>query len=50
MKKYIVIGLITMLVLALVVTAKPKNDGFSIPSHAVEVAPGVFSLGQALDQ
>jgi len=50
MKKYVVIGLMIMLILALMVTAKPKETHkISLPSHAKEISPGVFSLGKAID-
>ncbi len=59
MKKYLILVGFVILVfsVALVLAAKPDfTDGVkpfgrtvSIPAHAVEVAPGVFSLGVAVD-
>ncbi len=59
MKKYLVFGVFVMLVLSvgLVLASKPdSNQGngkekvISIPDSAVEILPGVFSLGKSIDK
>jgi hypothetical protein len=56
--KLILIGILVMLVFAIGVAAKPNLTPVNplegratmvIPAHAVKVAPGVFSLGMAID-
>lgn len=55
MRKLIVLGLLTLIAMSgLAIAAKPANTPkgrgvVSIPAHAREVAPGVFSLGTAID-
>ena len=51
MKRRILTGLVVLLIAAgLVLAAKPTaQKGFSLPANAKEVAPGVFSLGVAVD-
>ncbi|GAG80347.1 unnamed protein product, partial [marine sediment metagenome] len=64
MKKYITLGLVITLVFSVGLVSAVKPDLASlpttvnpsegqatvvIPAHAVEVAPGVFSLGTAID-
>ena len=60
MKKYLVLGLVAVLVfsIVLVLAAKPdftekthpSGKMVAMPAHAVEVAPGVFYLGKAVDK
>lgn len=63
MKKYLTLGLFIVLVFSVgvVLAAKPDSTPHKanpsgghptvvIPAHAVEVAPGVFSLGRAIDK
>jgi len=61
MKKYLIIGLLLLVSVGLVFavkpdfTHKPSNPSngratLAIPSHAMEVSPGVFYLGKALDK
>jgi len=60
MKKYLVLGLVAVLVfsIVLVLAAKPdftekthpSGKMVAMPAHAVEVAPGVFYLGKAIDK
>ena len=59
MKKYLIFGLLVAVVLSVsvVLAAKPNSTErtnpssrtISIPTHAVEVAPGIFYLGTAMD-
>ncbi len=55
MKKYLILGLLIVFSAVLVLAAKPEvnpSGGHAtafIPAHAVKVAPGVFSLGEARD-
>jgi len=61
MKKYLILGLLLLISVGLVMavkqdfTPKPANPSngratLAIPSHAMEVSPGVFYLGKALDK
>jgi len=61
MKKYIILGLLLLISVGLVFAVKPDftpkpanipkgHATVTIPSHAVEVTPGVFYLGKALDK
>jgi len=59
MKKHIILGTLALLFsVVLVLAAKPDftektnpaGRTVSIPAHAVEVAPGVYSLGKAIDK
>ena len=60
MKKYLLFGIITLVFSVVVLAGKPDTSlipatntkagvSVTIPKHAVEVAPGVFSLGTAID-
>jgi len=59
MKKYLIFGLLVAVIfsVSVVLAAKPNStEGInpsgkivSIPAHAVEVAPGIFYLGMAMD-
>lgn len=57
MKKYLILGILLICSVGLVLAGKPdftdrvnpSGKTVSIPAHAVEVAPGVFYLGTAVD-
>ncbi|MBU4283988.1 MAG: hypothetical protein KJ968_02675, partial [Nanoarchaeota archaeon] len=60
MKKYLILGLLLLVSVGLVLAVKPDfapkpanipkgHATVTIPSHAVEVSPGVFYLGKAKD-
>ena len=56
-KKYLTLGLVITLVFSVVLVSASKPDlttlnpsrSVGIPAHAIEVAPGIFSLGTAID-
>lgn len=55
MKKYLILGLLLICSVGLVLAGKPESKAtvknpVTIPSKAIEVAPGIFYLGTAIDK